>query len=120
MNEQEREKEFVEKIRGFLDESVENLNPDIRLGLQEARFQALGAAEKRRAWFFPFPRWMTVGGLATAATAILAFFFWYNPPSLEAPTKQVEDFEILTSKEQIEFYKDLDFFLWLDTKENGT
>jgi hypothetical protein len=52
--------------------------------------------------------------------AILAFFFWFNAPSLEAPTKQVEDFEILTSKEQIDFYKDLDFFLWLDTKENGT
>ncbi|MCX5912459.1 MAG: DUF3619 family protein [Deltaproteobacteria bacterium] len=120
MNEQEREKQFVEKIRGFLDESAESLNPDMRLRLQEARFRALRAAEKRRAWFFSFPRWITVGGFATATVAILAFFFWFNAPSLEAPTKQVEDFEILTSKEQIDFYKDLDFFLWLDTKENGT
>ena len=120
MIEQEKEKQFVEKIREFLDESAESLNPDFRLRLQEARFQAVRAAEKKRPWFFYFPRWMTVGGLATATTAILAFFFWFNAPSLEAPTKQVEDFEILTSKEQIDFYKDLDFFLWLDTKEDGT
>ena len=83
MNEQEKEKQFVEKIRDFLDESAETLNPDIRLRLQEARFQALRAAEKKRAWFFSFPRWITVGGLATATTAILAFFFWFNAPSLE-------------------------------------
>ncbi len=120
MNERENEKQFVERIRGFLDESAENLNPEVCLRLQEGRFRALRAGEKRRGWFFSFFRWITVGGLATATTAIFALFFWFNAPSLEAPTKQVEDFEILTSKEQIDFYKDLDFFLWLDTKEDGT
>ena len=120
MDEPEREKQFVEKVRGFLNESVESLNPDIRLRLQESRIQALKAAEKRRPWFLPFPRWITVGGLATVATAILTFFFWFNAPPLEVPTKQVEDFEILTSREQIDFYKDLEFFRWLAAKENGT
>lgn len=119
MNEQENEEQIVEKIRNFLDESAESLNSDIRRRLQEARFQALRAAEKKRAWFFSFPRWITVGGLATAATATLAIFFWFNVPSVEIPAKQVEDFEILTSKEQIDFYKDLEFFRWLAAKENG-
>ena len=123
-NEEEREKQLVERIRGFLDESAESLNPDIRLRLQEARFRALRAGprtgEKRRARFFFFPKWITVGSLATAMTAVLVFFFWFNVPSPEIPAKQVEDFEVLISKEQIDFYKDLDFFLWLDNKENGT
>ncbi|MBP1717175.1 MAG: hypothetical protein H6Q43_613 [Deltaproteobacteria bacterium] len=120
MDEQERENQFVEKIRGFLDESTESLNPKIRLRLQESRTQALKAVEKRHAWFLSFPQWITVGGLATATTAILIFFFWLNVPSLEAPTKQVEDFEIITSKEQIDFYQDLEFFRWLAAKENET
>jgi hypothetical protein len=118
MNEHEKEKQIVEKIRGFLDESAENLPPDVCLRLQEARYQALKAAGEKPP-FFSFPRWITVGGLATATTAILAIFFWFNVPSVEIPAKQVEDFEILTSREQIDFYKDLEFFLWLAAKENG-
>lgn len=114
MNEEEREKQLVERVRGFLDESAESVNPDLRLRLQEARLRALRAGENRRARFLFFPKWITVGSLATAATAVLVFFFWFNVPSPEIPAKQVEDFEILTSKEQIDFYKDLDFFLWLD------
>lgn len=118
MTEQEKEKQIVEKIIGFLDESAESLSPEIRLRLQEARHQALKTAGKRSR-FFSFPRWFTFGGLATATTAVLAIFFWFNVPSVEIPAKQVEDFEILTSKEQIDFYKDLEFFLWLAAKENG-
>jgi hypothetical protein len=116
MNEQE--KKIVESIRGFLDESAESLSPEVRLRLQEARYRAVNAAGKKPR-FYSFPRWITVGGLATATTAVLAVFFWFNVPSVEIPAKQVEDFEILTSKEQIDFYKDLDFFLWLAAKENG-
>ncbi len=120
MDEQEREKQIVEKIRGFLNESTESLSPDIRLRLQESRIQALRVVEKRRAWFFPFPRWITVGSLATVMTAILIFFFWFDVPTQEVPTKQVEDFEILTSREKIDFYQDLEFFRWLAAKENET
>jgi hypothetical protein len=118
MNEQEKEKRFVEKIRRFLDESAESLSTETGLRLREVRFQAVNAAGKKRG-VFAFPRWITVGGLATATTAVLAIFFWFNVPSVEIPAKQVEDFEILTSREQIDFYKDLDFFLWLAAKENG-
>lgn len=118
MNEQARDEKLVEKVRVFLDESMESLSPEVRLRLQEARYRAVQAAgEKPR--FFSFARWVTVGGLATATTAVLALFFWFNVPSVEIPDKQVEDIEILTSKDQIDFYKDLEFFRWLAAKENG-
>lgn len=120
MDEQEREKQFVEKVRGFLDDSTQSLNTDIRLRLEESRTRALRILEKRKAWFFPFPRWITVGSLATVMTAIVIFFFWFDVPTYEVPTKQVEDFEILTSKEKIDFYQDLEFFRWLAAKENET
>lgn len=118
MNEPEKEKRIVEKIRTFLDESAENVDAETRLRLQEARFQALKAAGKKRPSHLSFPRWMTIGGLATAATAVLAIFFWLNVPPEEIPAKQVEDIEILTSRERIDFYKDLDFFRWLASGES--
>jgi hypothetical protein len=120
MNEGQKEVQFIEKVKGLLDESAENLDPRIRHRLQQARIQALEARGKRRFSFFTFPRWITIGGLATVATAVLAFFFLFNAPRADFPTKQAEDFEILTSKEHIDFYSDLEFFRWLATKENET
>jgi len=120
MNEVQKEAQFLEKVKGLLDESAENLDLRIRHRLQQARVQALETRGKKRRSFFTIPRWITIGGLATAATAVLAFFFLFNVPKTDFPAKQAEDFEILTSKEHIEFYKDLEFFRWLATKENDT
>ncbi len=120
MNEIEKEEQFLEKVRGFLDESAETLNPETHLRLRQIRAQALEMAAKRRFGLFAAHRWVTVGGFATVATAILAIFFWFHVPSSDLPPKQEEDLEILTSQEHIDFYKDLEFFLWLETKEHGS
>jgi len=120
MNEVQKEAQFLEKVKGLLDESTESLDPHVRHRLEQARFQALEAREKRGVRFFAIPRWITIGGFATAATIVLAFFFLFNFPKADFPAKQAEDFEILTSKEHIDFYKDLEFFRWLATKENET
>jgi hypothetical protein len=120
MNEIQKEDPFLGKIKGLLDESTENLDPRVCLRLQQARLQALEARRTSRFSFFAIPRWITIGGLATVATAILAFFFLFNVPKPDFPAKQAEDFEILTSKEHIDFYNDLEFFRWLATKENET
>ena len=119
MNEHGDEKQFLERVRGLLDESAEALNPKETLRLRQIRSLALEAAEKKRFYFFDLPRWITVGGLATVATAVLAVFFWLQVPPTDIPAKQVEDFEILTSREYIDFYKDLEFLRWLETKEDG-
>ncbi len=124
MNEIDKEKQFLEKIRNLLDESVETLNPETHMRLQQIRIQALETPAKNRFSLFgsllAAHRWITVGGFATVATAILAIFFWFHVPSSDFPPKQDEDFEILTSQEHIDFYKDLEFFQWLETKEHGS
>jgi hypothetical protein len=120
MNEVQKEAQFLEKVKGLLDESTESLDPHVRRRLQQARLQALEAQGRKRFIFFAIPRWMTIGGLATAATIVLAFFFLFHVPKTDIPAKQPEDFEILTSNEHIDFYKDLEFFRWLATKENET
>lgn len=120
MNELEKEGRFLEKVRGLLDESAEALNPETDLRLRQMRAQALEMPAKRHLNLFAAHRWITVGGFATVTTAVLAFFFWFHAPSPDFPPKQEEDFEILTSKEHIDFYKDLEFFRWLETKEDGS
>jgi hypothetical protein len=120
MNELEKEEKFLKRVRVLLDESADALNPETGLRLREIRAQALESPVKSRFSLFAAHRWVTVGGFATVATAILAVFFWLHAPSSDSLPKQDEDFEILTSREHIDFYKDLDFFLWLETKEHGS
>ena len=120
MDEVKKEAQFLEKVKGLLDESAESMDPHICHRLQQARVQVLESRGKGRLRFFAIPRWITIGGLATAATIVLALFFLFNVPKADFPAKQSEDFEILTSKEHIDFYKDLEFFRWLATKENET
>jgi len=67
----------------------------------------------------PAPRrWVEWGGLAAvAASALLVVALWWQRdvpsplPFPEAPL--VEDLELLSAKEEIEFFEELDFYLWL-------
>jgi hypothetical protein len=120
MIEDQKEVQFLKKAKDLLDQSTETLDPQIRHRLQQARFQALEAHKKRRFRFFYLPRWVTIGGLATAASVVIAILFFFHVPKADFPVKQIEDFEILTSREQIDFYKDLEFFRWLAAKESET
>ena len=119
MNANDREKHFLEKVEGLLNEGVENLDSQTGRRLAHIRIKALEAAREKRSGFFTPLRWVMVGGFATATMAAVALFFWLNTSPGDLPVKQVEDFEIITSQERIDFYQNLDFYRWLATKENG-
>ncbi len=105
-DEMERERAFVERARAALDQRAHELNPPIDGRLRAARRTALeGAAGSR-------PRWLWASGLAVAATAVLAVFLWLAPPT-QGPAPQLEDLELLSSSESLEFYEDLEFYDWL-------
>ena len=121
--EAQKEDHFLKKVKSLLDESAESLEPHVLQRLQQGRVRALASGGERRFSFFAIPRWITIGGLATVATAILAFFFLFSFNDVhkqDFPARQAEDLEIITEKEHIDFYKDLEFFRWLATKENET
>ncbi len=116
MNSNDREKQFLEKVKGLLDEGVENLDSQTGQRLERIRIKALESAREKSSGFFTPLRWVMVGGFATAA---LALFFWLNPSPGTLQVRQVEDFEIITSQERIDFYQNLDFYRWLATEESG-
>jgi hypothetical protein len=119
MNTNEQEKRLLEKAKSLLSEAAENLDSQTKKRLERIRLDALAAARRTEAKFFLPPRWITASALATAAIAGVAIFFWLRASPGNFPGKQVEDFEIITSTENIEFYENLEFYRWLATKENG-
>jgi hypothetical protein len=113
------EKEFLQEARDLLQGGSENLDPQTRQRLAEIRSQALQwSQEKPSSFFIPF-RWVLAGSSSIVTVAALALFFWLSGSPGEIPVKNVEDFEILASRERTEIYENVDFYRWLATKENG-
>ena len=111
MNEQDREKAFLEKVKAALDASEESLDASILAGLQRARNRALAAREKRHLHWLHWLRF-PAAGFATAAVAILVAGIYFSRPSGIETYRHFEDVEILASRDNLDFYADLDFYLW--------
>jgi len=120
MNGDEQEKRLLEKAKSLLSEAAENLDSQTKRRLERIRLDALSSAEAKEARFFPRPRWVTAGAFAAAGMAAVAVFFWLRTSTGDFPDKHIEDFEMITSTENMDLYENLDFYRWLATKENGT
>ncbi len=117
MTPDEGEALFEGKVKRVLDGTLENLEGPTKRKLESIRRNALRGREGFKLPFIPL-RWMTVGGFAAVTTASIAVFFWLNTAPVDLPVKQAEDLEIITSKDHIELFQNLDFYQWL-AKENG-
>ncbi|HMK75666.1 MAG TPA: hypothetical protein VK568_05730 [Thermodesulfobacteriota bacterium] len=120
MNATEQEKRLLEKAKGLLCEAAENLDSLTKRRLERIRLDALSAADGKEARFFLRSRWVTAGAFAAAGMAAVAVFFWLRTSPGDFLGKHIEDFEIIASTENIDFYENLDFYRWLTTEENGT
>lgn len=99
---------FVGQAKMVLDRAVGEVDYATALRLQEGRLAALDARAHRfywRAW---------VSGLAVASLAALALLLWTQPaaPPQHAAVP-LDDFELVTSVENVELAEDLEFFHWL-------
>ena len=102
-----------------LQDSVENLDQETVDRLAAIRLQALAAASSRRSrrssWLMP------AGGFVTAAALVAAVLLWTSGPTVNesAPVALIEDINILTDSEEIDFYQDLEFYQWLAINEQA-
>ena len=107
------DKEFLKEVRDLLEGGSENLDPHTRQRIATIRSKALRLGKKKPSpFFFPF-RWILAGSFSMATVVAVALFFWLNGTPGEIPVKNIEDFEILTSREQIDIYENVDFYRWL-------
>lgn len=119
MSGEDRDRVFVESLGKVLAEVEESTDAVTRMRLRSARFRALEAAEKPVPWYNRFPKWITAGGLATAMVIVMAISFWHSTDQQPKTAGQVEDLEIMATHEQLDLYKDLDFYRWLETVDNA-
>ena len=110
--------DFLNKLSNSLDQSVEEMDVSTQAHLRAARHEAVAASEVQS-----LPAWlMPVGSLAAAATvAVLTVSLWMVPPDggVDAQLPPMEDFALLSDSEGLEFYEDLDFYLWLDEEQKA-
>ena len=102
------EHELIQDIREELDKSVDTLDAHTLSRLNQARHKALEQPTRTRwrsNWLLPVA--------ATAAVAVLAFSL-LTVNSTTDPDLLLEDLELLSSAEDMDFYGELEFYEWLD------
>jgi len=109
----DEEKRFLAKAQDLLDGVAQNLDNQKGQRLEHIRNNALRTARENPSPFFTPLRWIMIGGFGTATLAAAALFFWLSAPPVNLPVRHVEDFEIITSREPIDFYQDLEFYRWI-------
>ncbi|MCF6324844.1 MAG: hypothetical protein L3J89_11075 [Gammaproteobacteria bacterium] len=121
MNESEETGRLLKMSKVTLDQAADELDDatlrDLRCVRREALLVSQAVASgKPPAWLLP------IGGLATTATvAVLTVSLWWTPlendPIVQFPP--LEDLALLGDAESLEFYENLDFYLWLDDEKEA-
>lgn len=107
---------FIRKIKRDLNEGTQRLDAATQSRLTRLRHEALDAGE-RQGFFAGFNFWHSAyrwPGLATAGTATLAVFLYFQIPAVQP---NIEDLDLLASEDQLELYQDLEFYAWLAEDE---
>ncbi len=114
---------FLSAAKTTLERSADQLDDHTQERLAAIRRYAVDAAIKQQAVASPaFTRWiLPVGGFATACAAVLvAVTLWTQEPVKNtAPVAALEDLNILTGNDEIEFYQELEFYEWLAVNEQN-
>jgi len=108
---------FLADVKQHLDHSCDALDARTLSRLNSIRHAALEHKQKRFS-----PLWLSFGGMVTATFLV----FSLNLTSLQFPgsatnaadNAPIEDIEILTTTESLDFYEEYEFYQWL--AENGS
>ena len=112
--------DFEQRSSELLQQSAEQLDGATRSRLTQARHAALDAIQQRQRkgmrWYWLLP--------ATGAAAAVVAVLLLPPPqqvatavpsgSMAPPMVVIDAMEIVTAEDSLEFYRDVDFYTWLD------
>jgi hypothetical protein len=104
---------FLRQVRKDLDQSCAALDGQTLSRLNRIRHTALErkTARHRSPLLLPF------GGLVTASVLVFAVMLNDTPPEptegVPAAAEQLEDMDLLSASEGLDFYEELEFYQWL-------
>lgn len=111
MNENEK---FEKNAKVYLDETLEDLTPEISRRLQQARYAALESVDKPASLWSFYPQAAT----AILAVAIISLSLFLNVENNVAVDSVIAmdnetEIEMLSSNDSLELMEDLEFIEWL-------
>ncbi|MDH5762235.1 MAG: hypothetical protein OEZ51_04580 [Nitrospinota bacterium] len=115
MNDQEKEKQFIDNVKKALDLDAQKLDAGTQSKLNRIRQKALDAGERKS---FDIRRWFTLpvaGWAATACLIVLGLTLYMKPSNGTLPP--LEDIDLLAAEDNLEFYDSLEFYAWLAEEE---
>jgi hypothetical protein len=112
MSESDREQEFLNKVRNTLDRSVDELDAATASRITQARHAALESKSGSRVRNV----WLPAAAAVAASAAVVAVIAT-RAPGEAAP--MLDDLELIAAPDDPEFYRDLEFYAWLDTHESA-
>jgi len=119
MTDDEKERMFLENAKALLQDGAERLDESTLAELRVARTRAVARSlsPARRGWL-----WLSAA-TAVAAAVVITFSMWLpggarNPVPV-AGLENIEDVDLLSGAEEIQFYRDLEFYRWLDNEKDA-
>lgn len=114
MNKDDQDKKFIDAVSNDLNKSVDDIDSTTQSRLTQIREHALTGQTK-----YSVQRWqLLTGALATACVVMLAIILLIRP---EIDTSYTEDdVELFSTTDGLDFYEDLEFYVWLDEQEAST
>jgi hypothetical protein len=109
----EDDDQFSARLAQELDRENRHLPDPVLSRLREARCKAVAGVKDAPGRRMVFPRWLTAGGLASAAVIVVAVSFWHTAPRPAPPGVPLEYLDQLAAREHHEMIEDLDFYRWL-------
>lgn len=114
MNRQTNDDKLIARLQGEFRESLDSVSELDRARLRRARRNALAASGSRRPW-----RHLALAASLTLMALLLLPMNADRGPVTDATRvagggSTVSDLEILLAEEELRFYENLDFYVWLD------
>ena len=115
------DQQTLAQARVALDESLDELSPEVLEGLREARLRALASVRPRPAIYrlVPENRWVWGGALAAGLAVLAVTSIWQDNPEL-LPTSDAESLLALAELNDTEWQlvqDELEFAYWLSELE---
>ena len=120
MREDERDETFIRSIVRELDDETDRLPPAVVRRLREGRLRAIDGWQGVWGRLPIVPRWITAGGFATVTVLVVALSIWLGGNNNSKQVKNLDELEIASAQEQLEFYEELDFYRWLADQPGST
>ena len=119
MTQDDREREFIEHARRLLQDGAEGLDQATIAELRAARIRAVSGNMHRT-----HRGWLWAGTAAAMVAAVVMTLSMWLPGihSNSVPVSgldNIEDVDLLSGAEEIQFYRDLEFYRWLDNEQDA-